>query len=1221
MECYYIVISSTHLSNGHFRNIKGVFRGPLSKNGNKTLDYAEKENTIAKALEDLKANFYCELCDKQYYKHQEFDNHINSYDHAHKQRLKELKQREFARNVASKSRKDERKQEKALQRLHKLAELRKEAACAPGSGPMFKSTTVTVRDNFHEIPQSTIIDSSNKQQNFNCTLMHNAQNAKEVISSAFSASESASNNKSDTHKLGDQVQGAHGHKIGFSFAFPKKASVKLESSAAVFYEYNDETSSEHGFSRRSRFVPGACNLQFPPATEIVLCSEEKQNYIHPLMEKGTDTAEASEVQESKELSSKANNIILDNTVLVPADSHLKQPVSCDLDAYCVDVNSTALRDQSLSTVAVNNQALPVENHSSERLGKKSPALDITDDCLPLQDITEENDKYINSESSTTEAEIKKLGSDVHMSSNSEGESTALQNKQETHKRPCEPFVPVLSKHGLSVLQWPSEMLIYTNTEPSISYSCNPLCFDFKSSRASDCMEKTKHQSNVPHSHHKTESNQSLVLDDTGKSISECADYKTEINKNVCEQATSLITDVSLAKSCEPATNQDKMCSFRTGKTEKYHISKSHLRQDTMIDDNHNKVWNKETHKRWFHKNRKRKRRRKLCHHHHEETAKADTEVSSTAEQEINYVNEDKHQQLQNTSGKCRDEIGSIWLAAEQLQQSCQKLVIENSDHKRTMSTSTHIHGDKGPCGTWNTKNSDDRCIDSEPLHRKYKANSHRQSKQLTFNSGRHNLTYSRTLCSCKVRRASCSPDHKCLEKCTSQSQSIKRAYNFLTDEPERSHRKRRQHTYSCSSDESSCRQAFLSEEYLRQTSNLAAHCKPKRKRRRKRSRTHHIFVNKEPRRNENHRPSRGNSTLNILGELFTQENIQQTKTQPIKDYTENVVQTTQLVENKLTLQSDCLLLSESNKSTEGSAMESSPSTFLEDFMHSSASVIEHSILTTATPENKLEEEEEKKHENVRARESQAPYKVPSIDRNVEQTPRKSYLCQYEVAETIPQEKINEATSEWLRYNSGTFNSPPPLSFKEAHINSHTLLTTEQIFAPFMLPDQTLIFPPENHGKFKDLQCEAYQQLMQQNMLANKMKFAFPPTVIQPPNSPLQPLPLQQPLCSTSVTTIHHTVLQQHAAAAAAAGTFKVLQPHQQFLSQVPSLSRTPLPHLAVGPRLCPGTHTTFVAPPQLPLIPTSVLHPSHLAFPPLPHALFPSLLSPHPAVIPLQPLF
>lgn len=43
------------------------------------------------------------------------------------QRLKELKQREFARNVASKSWKDEKKQEKALKRLHRLAELRQQS--------------------------------------------------------------------------------------------------------------------------------------------------------------------------------------------------------------------------------------------------------------------------------------------------------------------------------------------------------------------------------------------------------------------------------------------------------------------------------------------------------------------------------------------------------------------------------------------------------------------------------------------------------------------------------------------------------------------------------------------------------------------------------------------------------------------------------------------------------------------------------------------------------------------------------------------------------------------------------------------------------------------------------------------------------------------------------------------------------------------------------------
>ncbi|XP_072316815.1 uncharacterized protein znf804b [Eucyclogobius newberryi] len=120
--CYYLVISSTHLNNGHFRRVKGVFRGPLRAPA--TTDSPERmERALGCSVEDLKALFYCELCDKQYLRHQEFDNHINSYDHAHKQRLKELKHREFARNVASKSWKDQRKQERALRRLHQLAQV------------------------------------------------------------------------------------------------------------------------------------------------------------------------------------------------------------------------------------------------------------------------------------------------------------------------------------------------------------------------------------------------------------------------------------------------------------------------------------------------------------------------------------------------------------------------------------------------------------------------------------------------------------------------------------------------------------------------------------------------------------------------------------------------------------------------------------------------------------------------------------------------------------------------------------------------------------------------------------------------------------------------------------------------------------------------------------------------------------------------------------------
>lgn len=50
----------------------------------------EKEKAIEESLKDLKEMFYCEMCDKQYFKYKEYDNHINSYDHAHRQVRKQM---------------------------------------------------------------------------------------------------------------------------------------------------------------------------------------------------------------------------------------------------------------------------------------------------------------------------------------------------------------------------------------------------------------------------------------------------------------------------------------------------------------------------------------------------------------------------------------------------------------------------------------------------------------------------------------------------------------------------------------------------------------------------------------------------------------------------------------------------------------------------------------------------------------------------------------------------------------------------------------------------------------------------------------------------------------------------------------------------------------------------------------------------------------------------
>ena len=46
---------------------------------------AEKERVLTETLIEMNKSFYCELCDKQYTKYSEYDNHINSYSHHHQQ--------------------------------------------------------------------------------------------------------------------------------------------------------------------------------------------------------------------------------------------------------------------------------------------------------------------------------------------------------------------------------------------------------------------------------------------------------------------------------------------------------------------------------------------------------------------------------------------------------------------------------------------------------------------------------------------------------------------------------------------------------------------------------------------------------------------------------------------------------------------------------------------------------------------------------------------------------------------------------------------------------------------------------------------------------------------------------------------------------------------------------------------------------------------------------
>eukprot|EP00062_Callorhinchus_milii_P020438 gi/632976090/ref/XP_007904600.1/ PREDICTED: G patch domain-containing protein 8-like [Callorhinchus milii] len=474
-------------------------------------DYAEKEKAIAKALEDLKANFYCELCDKQYHKHQEFDNHINSYDHAHKQRLKELKQREFARNVASRSRKDEKKQEKALRRLHQLAELRRASECsASGSGPMFKPTTVAVENQLKQGgAASTTGRDGNGRKNNSLVLFKKEQTTKKTWENNLQCPHCS--NHCIHVRSAAQIQGNLGlkpfslfknkgspclptHKASVSFSFSKKAPLKLESSASVFNDTIEETNHGdelHCHAGKSAFetemseIPSGINT-----TKTLEHDEARQSPV----DSGTVSNPFARVRKLKALMLKENKDEAEKEYYCYTPTHYKPKTNFP---FLFFMKSSEKTDAS-KLVAQDSKARVSQTAGSELRCTKFPESG--------------DEKHEDTDGKKMSASVSHLSAVQQPAKQEEGgtlhlESSKIRGEESSKckarmsdysplddgkvssvgpldgpKQITEPFLPVLSRNEATLLQWPSELLLFTKAEPSLSYSCNPLYFDFKLSR-------------------------------------------------------------------------------------------------------------------------------------------------------------------------------------------------------------------------------------------------------------------------------------------------------------------------------------------------------------------------------------------------------------------------------------------------------------------------------------------------------------------------------------------------------------------------------------------------------------------------------------------------------------------------------------------------------------------------------------------------------------------
>ncbi|XP_078281041.1 G patch domain-containing protein 8 isoform X2 [Rhinoraja longicauda] len=477
--------------------------------GHSSKDYAEKEKAIAKALEELRANFYCELCDKQYQKHHEFDNHINSYDHAHKQRLKDLKQREYARNVASKSRKDEKKQERALRRLHELAELRKQQECAPGSGPMFKTTTVAIdgeEDDRNVVGADESAEgktSGPTSPSVNRTVSYNTvedyRGGDENISQCVtenSAGLDQSNQPAQPFNF-TQLKSNSGtplQKLGVSFSFAKKAAVKLDISASVFSDVAEEPSESEAATSEEKMSSGQVSPKSMEAETTVVSdkveaasqSESDNDSINntlsklkKMMEKEDDACQSE--PEYYHYIPPAHCKVKPNFPFLLFMKATEELHRCDgkktLETTKNDPDlQTTLRFQESNEELEENETPTLQQGSDTVDGGPDLDPDPKEDKFP-ETVSKQNCSNTPSKPSACE----------------EGKPSNLVDEEilTGPKQPTVPFFPVLGKDDSTTLQWPSELLMITKSEPCISYSCNPLYFEFKLTRNRNTKGKNK----------------------------------------------------------------------------------------------------------------------------------------------------------------------------------------------------------------------------------------------------------------------------------------------------------------------------------------------------------------------------------------------------------------------------------------------------------------------------------------------------------------------------------------------------------------------------------------------------------------------------------------------------------------------------------------------------------------------------------------------------------
>ncbi|XP_068103065.1 zinc finger protein 804A isoform X2 [Hyperolius riggenbachi] len=609
---------------------------------------------------------------------------------------------------------------------------------------MFKSTTVTVHDHVHSSLQSSIVHPAEREttQLTSITKLHTGTSVTSIL---LSNSESSENNKQN---LPHQIQKDRERKISFSFAFPKRTPVKLEASAAVFYDFNKDISGGHGLTKRSRFLPGSFSVQSSLPIEESSCPNDDQKSISACEKQSSSRGHAS--QDTNQIEVDEGEL---TTCASPDVCNLKVPLDCDAQAQPVNSDTFVQSEQKGGKYQSGNEELAVDCFKSE-------ASEVEGNCddhfsflhQPLEN-NMQREQGIVSDDSVDSNKCKKNPAD---SSSYHKAGTFLQNDI-SHKRPSEDFIPVQSKDGSKILQWPSEMIRYTSTQPSISYSCNPLHFDFRLTKPKRGMKPVSKYNGLPHQirHDHYSNNQSSEPNTQ-------LDYSPYVRKNrkdTCRQ---------MAKEAENLRCYRFICSCRAD--QKHKVSKYHLDKDkTKVKNSHRNSSKRKRRRHRGCKCRERGRRTSKYRHRRKNRLNGNCQ-SSSANFEQQAKPKDSFYSLKNLAAShqpphAENDHAETELLRRPTLQIKQESMVWDADHKRMFTNQT------------------------ESKHSENTGSFNYQSNILQIDHCTQNIAFSQTICSWSTDKISF--DHEEHKTFLKHSCTFKRTRQSLIDEIELSFKRPR----------------------------------------------------------------------------------------------------------------------------------------------------------------------------------------------------------------------------------------------------------------------------------------------------------------------------------------------------------------------------------------------------------------------------------------------